>query len=171
MIVKTIADPLGQLPAIVFWVMGSLSGASWIDTLQILPVILVGYTIFHLFRYRLNVLSLGDETAKSLGVNPKGLRLFLIAVSSFMIAVCVASCGQIVWVGLVIPHIVRTISGPNHRLLIPGSALLGASFLLLADDIARSALSSELPLGVITSLIGAPVFAWLLYKNKNKGWA
>jgi iron complex transport system permease protein len=87
-----------------------------------------------------------------------------------MIAVCVASCGQIVWVGLVIPHIVRTISGPNHRFLIPGSALLGASFLLLADDIARSALSSELPLRVITSLIGAPVFAWLLYKNKNRGW-
>ncbi len=170
MIVKTIADPFGQLPAIVFWVMGSLSGASWIDTIQILPVILVGYTIFHLFRYRLNVLSLGDETAKTLGVNPKGLRLFLITVSSFIIAVCVASCGQVVWVGLVIPHIVRTISGPNHRLLIPCSALLGASFLLLADDIARAALSSELPLGVITSLIGAPVFAWLLYKNKNRGW-
>ncbi len=171
MIVKTIADPLGQLPAIVFWVMGSLSGASWIDTIQILPVILIGYSIFHLFRYRLNVLSLGDGAAKSLGVSPKGLRLFLITISSFVIAVCVASCGQIAWVGLVIPHIVRTISGPNHRLLIPGSALLGASFLLLADDIARSALSSELPLGVITSLIGAPVFAWLLYKNKNRGWA
>jgi iron complex transport system permease protein len=171
MIAKTVADPFGQLPAIVFWVMGSLSGTSWLDTLQIMPIILIGYAIFHLFRYKLNVLSLGDETAKALGVNPKGLRFFLIAISSLMIAVCVASCGQIAWVGLVIPHIVRTISGPNHRFLIPGSALLGASFLLLADDIARSALSSELPLGVITSLIGAPVFAWLLYKSKNKGWA
>ncbi len=170
MIVKTVADPLGQLPAIVFWVMGSLAGASWPDTIRILPVIFLGYLIFHLYRYRLNVLSLGDETALSLGVNPKGLRLFLIATSSFMIAVCVASCGQIVWVGLVIPHIVRTISGPNHRLLIPCSALLGASFLLVADNIARSVLSSELPLGVITSLIGAPVFGWLLYKNRNRGW-
>jgi iron complex transport system permease protein len=171
MIAKTVADPFGELPAIVFWVMGSLSGTSWLDTLQIMPIILIGYAIFHLFRYKLNVLSLGDETAKALGVNPKGLRFFLIAISSLMVAVCVASCGQIAWVGLVIPHIVRTISGPNHRFLIPGSALLGASFLLLADDIARSALSSELPLGVITSLIGAPVFAWLLYKSKNKGWA
>lgn len=171
MIVKTVADPLGELPAIVFWVMGSLSGASWPDALQILPIILGGYTVFHLCRYRLNVLSLGDDTAKSLGVNPRGMRFFLIVVSSFVIAVCVASCGQVAWVGLVIPHIVRTILGPNHRLLIPCSALLGASFLGLADDIARSALSSELPLGVITSLIGAPVFGWLLYKNKNRGWA
>lgn len=171
MIVKTIADPYGELPAIVFWVMGSLSGASWQDTLQIMPVILVGYFIFHLFRYRLNVLSLGDTQAKALGVNPRGVRLFLIAVSSLIIAVCVASCGQIAWVGLVIPHIVRTCFGPNHKLVIPFSALLGAVFLLLADDIARSSMSSELPIGVITSLIGAPVFAWLLYKNKNRGWA
>ena len=171
MIVKTVADPLGQLPAIVFWVMGSLSGASWPDVLQILPAILGGYGVFHLYRHRLNVLSLGDDTARALGVNPTGLRFFLIGVSSFVVAVCVASCGQIAWVGLVIPHIVRTILGPNHRLLIPCSALLGGGFLALADDIARSALSSELPLGVITSLIGAPVFAWLLYKNKNRGWA
>ena len=171
MIVKTVADPLGQLPAIVFWVMGSLSGASWPDVIQILPAVIGGYLVFHLYRYRLNVLSLGDDAARALGVNPGGLRLFLIGVSSFVVAVCVASCGQIAWVGLVIPHIVRTILGPNHRLLIPCSALLGASFLVLADDIARSILSSELPLGVITSLIGGPVFAFLLYKNKNRGWA
>ncbi len=170
MIIKTVADPYGQLPAIVFWVMGSLSGASWFDTLQLLPVILIGYLIFHLFRFRLNVLSLGDSQAKALGVNPRGLRLFLISVSSLMIAVCVASCGQVAWVGLVIPHIVRTILGPNHRMLIPCAALLGGTFLLIADDIARSALSSELPLGVITSLVGAPIFAWLLYQNKNRGW-
>ncbi len=170
MILKTVADPYGQLPAIVFWVMGSLSGASWLDTLQLCPVIFIGYIIFHLFRFRLNVLSLGDPQAKALGVNPNGLRLFLIVVSSFMIAVCVASCGQIAWVGLVIPHIVRTILGPNHRMLIPCSAMLGATFLLIADGIARSALSSELPLGVVTSLVGAPIFAWLLYKNRNRGW-
>ena len=171
MIVKTVADPYGQLPAIVFWVMGSLSGASWLDTLQIMPIILIGYSIFHLFRYRLNVLSLGDSQARALGVNPRGVRLFLIAVSSLMIAVCVASCGQIAWVGLVVPHMVRTCLGPNHKLVIPFSAIFGAIFMLLADDIARSAMSSELPLGVITSLIGAPLFAWLLYKNKNRGWA
>lgn len=171
MIVKAVADPLDQLPAIVFWVMGSLSGSSWPDTLQILPAVLGSYLVFHLYRYRLNVLSLGDNAARTLGVNPGGLRLFLISASSFVVAVCVASCGQIAWVGLVIPHMVRTILGPNHRLLIPCAALLGASFLVLADTIARSALSAELPLGVITSLIGAPVFAWLLYKNKNRGWA
>ena len=170
MILKTVADPYGQLPAIVFWVMGSLSGASWLDTLQLLPVILLGYLVFHLLRYRLNVLSLGDVQARSLGVNPRGLRGLMIAVSSLMIAVCVASCGQIAWIGLVIPHIVRTTLGPNHRLLIPGSALLGAAFLLLADDIARASFSSELPLGVITSLVGAPVFAWLLYSNRKRGW-
>lgn len=170
MIVKTVADPYGELPAIVFWVMGSLSGASWLETLQIMPVIILGYVVFHLFRYRLNVLSLGDTQAKALGVNPRGVRLFLIAVSSLIIAVCVASCGQIAWVGLVIPHIVRTCFGPNHKVVIPFSAMFGAIFLLLADDIARSSMSTELPLGVITSLIGAPVFAWLLYKNKNRGW-
>ena len=170
MIAKTVADPYNQLPAIVFWVMGSLAATSWVDTLQLCPVILIGYLCFHLFRFRLNVLSLGDSQAKALGVNPRGLRFFLIGVSSLMIAVCVSSCGQISWVGLVIPHIVRTILGPNHRLLIPCSAILGATFLLLADDIARSAFSSELPLGVITSLVGAPVFGWLLYRNKNRGW-
>ncbi|CAG37708.1 FecCD family ABC transporter permease [Desulfotalea psychrophila] len=170
MIVKIVADPYGELPAIVFWTMGSLSGASWQDTLQIVPIIACGYLIFHIFRYRLNVLSLGDGQAKALGVNPRGLRLFLIAVSSLMIAVCVSSCGQIAWVGLVVPHIVRTCLGPNHRLVVPCSALLGAIFLLGADDIARSAMSCELPLGVITSLIGGPIFAWLLYKNQNRGW-
>lgn len=170
MIIKTVADPLGQLPAIVFWVMGSLSGGCWGDVVKIAPVVLCGYSVFHLYRYRLNVLSLGDDTARTMGINPGGLRLFLISISSLVVAVCVAACGQIAWVGLVIPHIVRTMLGPNHRLLIPCSALLGGSFLILADDIARSALSSELPLGVITSLIGAPVFAWLLYKNKNRGW-
>lgn len=170
MILKTVADPYNQLPAIVFWVMGSLSGTSWMDTLQLFPIIISGYICFHLFRFRLNILSLGDSQAKSLGVNPKGLRLFLISVSSLMIAVCVASCGQVSWVGLVIPHIVRTSLGPDHRMLIPCSAILGATFLLLADDIARTAFSSELPLGVITSLVGAPIFAWLLYRNKNRGW-
>jgi len=170
MVIKTIADPYNELPAIVFWVMGSLAGSSWVDTLQLCPVILAGYGCFHLFRYRLNVLSLGDAQAKSLGINPRGLRFFLIAVSSLMIAVCVSSCGQIAWIGLVIPHIVRTILGPNHRMLIPCSALLGASFLLLADDIVRTTFSSELPLGVITSLVGAPVFAWLLYRNQNRWW-
>lgn len=170
MIVKTVADPYGELPAIVFWVMGSLSGASWLETMQIMPVVLIGYVFFHLFRYRLNVLSLGDTQAKALGINPTGVRFFLIAVSSLIIAVCVASCGQIAWVGLVIPHIVRTCFGPNHRVVIPLSAIFGAIFLLLADNIARASMSTELPLGVITSLIGAPVFAWLLYTNKNRGW-
>lgn len=170
MIVKSVADPYGQLPAIVFWVMGSLSGASWLDTIQLLPIILIGYVPFHLLRYRLNVLSMGDHQARALGVSPTGIRLLLIAISSFIIAVCVASCGQIVWIGLVIPHIVRTMLGPDHRQLIPCAALLGAAFLLLADNVARTAFSSELPLGVITSLVGAPVFAWLLYHNRNKGW-
>ncbi len=170
MIVKTVADPYNQLPAIVFWVMGSLSGTSWTDTLQLFPIVIGGYILFHLFRFRLNVLSLGDAQARTLGVNPRGLRFFFIAVSSLIIAVCVASCGQVAWVGLVIPHIVRTMIGPDHRMLLPCSAILGAAFLLLADDIARAALSSELPLGVITSLVGAPVFAWLLYQNNNRGW-
>ncbi len=170
MIVKTVADPLGELPAIVFWVMGSLSGAAWSDCLKLFPIILGGYLFFHIFRYRLNVLSLGDETARSLGVNPGGLRLCLIAVSSLVIAVCVATCGQIAWVGLVIPHMVRTFAGPNHLFLVPGTALLGAGFMVLADDLARCMFPSELPLGVLTSLIGAPMFAWLLYRNKNRGW-
>jgi iron complex transport system permease protein len=113
---------------------------------------------------------LGDIQAKSLGMNPGLFRFILITASSFMVAVSVACCGQIAWIGLVIPHMARSLAGPEHQKMIPVTALLGAIFLLLADSAARSISSAEIPVGIITALTGAPIFGYFLYKNRNTGW-
>ncbi|MFW5488698.1 MAG: FecCD family ABC transporter permease [Desulfovibrio sp.] len=170
MLIKYTADPLNELPALVFWSMGSLSRASWDDMVVILPVTVVGLGIFHLLRYRLDVLSLGDSQAKALGVNPRMYRGLFICLSSLVVAVGVASCGQIAWLGLVVPHLARTVVGPGNLRLIPITVLIGGIFLLLADTVARTALPSELPISIITALAGAPLFAWLLYRNRGAGW-
>ena len=150
--------------------MGSLSRASWNDVILIAPVTAAGLTVFHLLRYRLDVLSLGDTQAKALGVNPGIYRGIFICTASLVVAVGVASCGQIAWLGLVVPHLARTIIGPSNLRLLPVTTLMGGVFLLLADDVARTALPSELPISIITALAGAPLFAWLLYKNRGAGW-
>ncbi|MCB2189093.1 MAG: iron ABC transporter permease [Deltaproteobacteria bacterium] len=170
MILKYLADPFNQLPAIVFWLMGSLARATWADLLPLAPLVGGGVLVVHGLRYRLNVLSLGDRQAKSLGLSPAWHRAWLITVSSLMVALSVATCGQVAWLGLVIPHIARTLVGPNHERMIPVTALCGALFFLLCDDLARSLTTVELPVGVVTSLIGGPLFAWLLYRNRGSGW-
>ncbi|GAA4875983.1 iron ABC transporter permease [Ferrimonas pelagia] len=169
MILKTLADPYGELPAIVFWLMGSLSAASWSNVAQVLPLALFGYALFHLYRYRLNVLCLGDRPSQSLGLDPVKLRYGLIAMASCVVAACVASVGQIAWIGLVIPHMVRTFTGSDHLSLIPLSTLFGGAFLLLSDSFARSAFAVEVPVGIVTSLIGAPLFAYLLFRRQSQG--
>ncbi len=170
MLLKYTADPYSQLPAIVFWVMGSLHRAAWKDVQLISPVILLGLIGIHLLRFKLNVLSLGDVQATSLGLNPRVYRIFFITISSLMVAVTVSACGQIGWIGLVIPHMARTWVRPDHRVMLPVTALMGGTFLLGADMAARNLTSAELPVSILTALIGGPLFAFLLYRNRARGW-
>ena len=170
MILKYMADPYSQLPAIVFWIMGSLHQAHWPDVRWLTPVVGAGALIIYKLRFKLNILSLGDVQAISLGLNPGIYRALFISISSLMVAAAVSACGQIGWVGLVIPHMARTWVGPDHRVMIPVATLMGGTFLLAADLAARSLASAELPVSILTALIGGPVFAFLLYRNRARGW-
>lgn len=157
-----------QLREITFWMMGGLYYATWSDALLNLGAVVPAFVVLWGQSWRLNVLSLGDEEARSLGVNPTPSRLFIVAVATFAAAVCVATCGIIAWVGLMTPHAARLLFGPDHRWVIPGAAMLGASYLLICDVIARTLIATEIPLGIITSIIGAPYLLWLL---RSKGRA
>ncbi len=150
--------------------MGSLTRITWTDLLIALPVTAAGLGLFMLLRYRLNIISLGDVQARSLGMNPALFRMVLVVTSSLIVAMIVATCGQIGWIGLIIPHMARTLVGPEHERMLPITALLGGLFMLLADGAARSISSAEIPVGIITALTGAPVFGYLLYKNRGSGW-
>ncbi len=170
-LIKSVADPYSKLPAITFWLMGSLSGVTSADVgLLILPMI-IGIVPLFLLRWRMNVLSLGDEEALALGINTSRLRLVVVASSTLMIAASVSVSGVVGWVGLVIPHFARLLVGPDYRALLPASLLIGGTYLLLVDDVARSATATEIPLGVLTSLIGAPFFVYLLARVKRGWWA
>jgi iron complex transport system permease protein len=170
-LLKSLSDPYNELPAIVFWMMGSMSRAQWADLRVAVPIIGISLILIHLARYKLNVLSLGDLQASSLGLNPKGYRLLFIFLSSIMVSVSVAICGQVLWVGLVMPHIARTLVGPNHEEMLPVAILSGGIFLLVADTAARALTMAELPISVVTAFVGAPLFAWLLYRNRGSGWS
>ena len=170
MTLKYFSDPYDELPSIIFWVMGSLGRVTWGNIAFMAPVTLVGIAFFLVFSFRLNILSLGDTQARSLGLNPQWSRLGLITASSFLVASAVATCGQICWIGLIIPHMSRSLVGPGHERMMPVSALLGAAFMLLADAAARSISTTEIPVGIITALTGAPVFGWLMFKNRGSGW-
>jgi len=170
MILKYFSDPYGALPSIIFWVMGSLSRVTWDNVLIMGLFAVAGVTLFMVLRFRLNILSLGDIQAKSLGMNPSFFRVLLIVTSSLMVAASVATCGQISWLGLIIPHMARSLVGPRHEMVIPVTALMGALFLLVADSLARSISAAEIPVGIITALAGAPIFGYLMYKNRGTGW-
>ena len=150
--------------------MGSLSRVTWENVLVMAPFTLVGLAIFIILGFRLNILSLGDIQARSLGMNPVFFRRLLIVASSFMVAISVATCGQIAWIGLIIPHMARAVAGPEHEKMIPITALLGGIFLLAADSAARTMSTAEIPVGIITALTGAPVFGYLMIKNRGTGW-
>lgn len=170
MVAKYFSDPFDELPGIIFWVMGSLSRVTWEHVAVMAPFSLAGTGMFAILGFRLNILSLGDVQAASLGLNPVLFRRLLILASSFLVAVAVAACGQIAWVGLVIPHMARTLVGPAHEKMIPVSALLGSLFLVTSDMAARSLTAAEIPVGIITALIGAPMFGLLLFRNRGAGW-
>ncbi|MDL2307776.1 iron ABC transporter permease [Desulfovibrio sp. OttesenSCG-928-C06] len=151
-----------QLREITFWMMGGLHYATWADAALAMGAVLPIFLLLWRFGWQLNILSLGDEEARSLGLNPASARLLIIIAATFMSAICVSICGIIAWVGLMMPHAARMLFGPDHRWVIPGSALLGAIYLLFCDTIARTLIDSEIPLGIVTSVIGAPYLLWLL---------
>jgi iron complex transport system permease protein len=164
-VLQFLADPNSSLPAIVYWLMGSFSTATWARLVMAVPGMVLGLLIVWALRYRLNLLALEEGEARSLGVNPDRERWFIFIAATMMTATSVAVAGIIGWIGLVVPHAARLIVGEDHRRLIPASALLGAAYLVLIDTFARTLTASEIPLSVLTALIGAPVFALLLRQH------
>ncbi len=166
--VKLVADTEEQLPAITYWLMGSLSSLRGSDVrFAAAPILLPALVLFFL-RWRINLLTLSEAEARSMGVDTKKLRLAVIVCATLMTAAAVSVSGMIGWVGLIIPHFCRLIFGFDYRTLIPASALMGASFLMLTDNFARVLTASELPLGILTSLVGAPVFLYLIMTGGNE---
>jgi len=169
-LLKYVADPYDKLPVIVYWLMGSLASMTNARLSSICLPMLLGVGALLSVRWRMNALSLGDDEARALGVDTGRLRLLAVGAATVITASAVSVSGIIGWVGLVIPHLARMIVGPDARKLLPASLSLGACYLLLIDDAARSIMSTEIPLGILTGVIGAPVFALLLRKGRL-GWA
>lgn len=166
-LVKTVADPFNKLPAITYWLMGSLSSTTNEKVWMVALPIIIGIIPLFLFRWQLNILSFGEEEAQALGVQTGRLKLLIIVCATLITASAVSISGIIGWVGLVIPHLARAIAGPNYKDLIPMSIFLGAAYLLVVDTFARTLLTMDIPLGILTALIGAPFFVYLL--NRIKG--
>lgn len=168
-ILKVLADPYDKLPAITFWLLGSLAAINTTDVLIVIGPMLVGAVAILLIRWHINPLSFGEEEAQAMGVRTGVLRAVIIGGCTLMTASAVSVSGIIGWVGLIIPHLARGVVGPDYRKLLPASAVIGAVYLLLVDDLARLAGPLELPLGVLTALIGAPFFIFLMARSR-RGW-
>ena len=164
-LVKYTADPENELPSITYWLMGSMSGAGYNTLLLGLPFIFLGTMIIYALRWRLNILSLNEDEAHSMGMNLQIMRLTVIVASSLITASAVSMCGSIGWVGLLVPHMARMLMGSNNRTVIPVSISLGATFVLIIDTFARSATAAEIPISILTAVIGAPFFIILLKKT------
>lgn len=164
-LIKILADPYTQLPSITFWLLGGLSTITHDDLYSSIPVLLFGMLPLLLLRWRMNLLSLPDDEAKTMGVNVKRLRLIFIICATLITASAVSVAGIIGWIGLVVPHICRLVTGDNYQRLFPASMLGGGLLLLLTDTLARSLFTIELPLGILTALIGAPFFLMLLLRG------
>lgn len=162
-IVKYVADPYDVLPQITFWLMGGLSYITAADLLMLAIPFLLGAVPMLFMRWRLNVLSIGDQEASAMGLNVPRLRAWFVLCATLLTSSAVAVGGMIGWVGLIIPHLARMLVGVNNRYLLPASLMLGGGFLLIVDDLARSLLPQEIPLSVITAILGAPVFLHLLF--------
>lgn len=158
-----------KMESIIFWTMGGFSGASWTEVWMLLPIVLVGSTIVTIYGKELNLLLAGSETAQSLGVEVEKVKRILLGVTTLMVAFAVSTSGVIGFVGLIVPHAVRLVTGPDNRRVIPYSVVCGGLLMLVCDTIARTLMPpAELPVGAITALIGAPMFVYLLYKNKKR---
>ena len=160
-----------EIERIIMWTMGSFSTGSWKEVFLLLIIVIPSIILITMFARDLNVMLLGEENARSLGVNVEGLKKYILIISTIMIAAVVSVSGIIGFVGLIIPHAVRMITGPDNRIVIPFSAIAGAIFLIICDTLARSLVPpSEIPVGIITSIFGVPFFIYLLYKTKKKAF-
>jgi iron complex transport system permease protein len=168
-LIKFIADPEEKLPTIVFWIMGSFGGVRLEDILITSPPIIIGVCGLLFVRWRINLMSMGDREARAMGTKVELLKAIIIICTTMISAAAVSVCGIIGWVGLVIPHICRMWVGPNHKVLLPTTIVVGACYLLIIDNFARTMTSSEVPLGILTAIIGAPFFAYLLRRSRG-GW-
>ena len=168
-LLKYLADPYNQLPAITFWLLGSLASVTPADVRAIVPGVLLGVVPLVLLRWRMNVMTLGEDEARALGVDTHRLRLAVVAAATLMTAAVVSISGVVGWIGLLVPHLARFLVGPDFRRLLPASILLGAGYLLGVDTLARTAARIEIPLGVLTAFIGAPFFIWVLAASR-RGW-
>lgn len=170
-LLKYLADPMQNLPGIIFYLMGGFSRSGWQEFYLLLPVVIISLTVILFLRWQLNIFSLGEREASALGVDTEKIKLIVIVFSTIMVAAATAAAGQVSWIGLVIPHIARFIVGSKYKYYLPASALLGGFSLLLMDNLARTVSGAEIPISIITALIGAPFFAYLLITKKESGWS
>ncbi len=166
-LLKYLADPDTELADIVYWQLGSLAKVTWENLFYVTPIIVLSLIWLLAMRWRMNVLSLSDQEAASLGVNVARERLIVIALATLLTASAVCLSGTIGWVGLILPHLARMMVGGNHAQLLPATAVLAASFLMLADLLARTLTAAEIPLGILCGFVGTPFFAWILYQQRR----
>jgi iron complex transport system permease protein len=169
-LVKYLADPYNQLPAMTFWLLGSLSATGVPDLLPLFGPVAIGTAVLIALRWRMNVMSLPEEEARALGVATGPLRIAIVAAATLVTSASVATAGIIGWVGLVVPHLARSLVGPDFARLLPAAAILGGGYLLLIDTLARTLAQVEIPLGILTAVIGTPFFIWLL-ASVQKNWS
>jgi iron complex transport system permease protein len=170
-LLKYLADPYNQLPAITFWLLGSLAAVNLGDLASLLPAVAIGVVPLALLRWQIDVMTLGEEEASALGLDTRRLRIVVVAAATLMTSAAVAASGVIGWIGLVVPHLARLVVGPAFARLLPVSILFGAGFLLVVDTLARTIGNIELPLGVLTAALGTPVFLWLLAFSRRPAWS
>lgn len=166
-LLKYTADPLDKLPAITYWLMGSFTSASYKKIMLGSPLILAGIAVIYLMRWKLNILSLSSDEARASGMDLKKTRLIFVLAATVITASCVSMCGQVGWIGLLIPHCSRMLVGSNNRYVVPVEISIGASFMIIIDTLSRSMSVIELPLSILTAIIGAPVFISLLKRNRG----
>jgi iron complex transport system permease protein len=169
-LIQTMVDPTTKLPSIIFWLLGSFVGATYEKVAIVAAVTSIAGGLVLALRWRINLLSLGENDAKALGLNVDVLRWTLMALVAVMVAAQVSVSGGVGWVGLIVPHIARLLVGPDHSRLLPTAAVLGGIYLLAMDNIARTATQQEIPIGLLTSAIGTPIFAFLFWKVQSKSW-
>lgn len=166
---KLVADPQDSLPAITYWLLGSLTGAKFDLSLVLAAVpMVVGLIVLFAMRWKINILTMGDDEASTMGINAPRIRIVIILAATLITAASVAVAGKISWVGLVVPHMCRMVVGSDYRKLLPCSMLMGASFLLIVDNIARLATTAEIPIGILTAFVGAPFFLYLITRRKQQ---
>ena len=167
---KLVADPNDELPAITYWLMGSLASIRQADIKFVILPILIGLIPLYILRWQINLLAMGDEEAHSMGVNVTRLRLIVILCSTLVTGACVSVSGMIGWIGLIIPHFSRILVGSNYKTMLPACSILGGLFLLIVDNFARLMSTAEVPIGILTAFIGAPFFLFLIVREGKKEW-